>query len=460
MRRSLLALFLAFNTLVWVGRVWPYTLQYTDDGAATQLRWPTPTITVAFSPSLNSPSQNIKAGSDVIGAARRALSHWSSVSNVRFVETTTSTDSISPNGGGDGISVITVADTPENRAAFPTPPALVTGRTRVFFDPASGLISEADITINPEMQFSTDGTAGTYDLEATLTHELGHLLGLQHSGVVGATMQPRQPQNGYYTSAFAPRTLSEDDEAGVRAIYGPCYGTGAIAGQISDGAGPLFGAHVWAERIEDGRVYASNISLRNGNYKIDSLPQGTYRVVAEPLDDPVIFSEIAVAAGGYAELAGPQSRFRTTELAASLTVQAGAITPLSATLSSGAQHLNPRNFGVNGALSTTAIEVAAGKSFTVYVGGEGLDQVDPAGVSISSPSFSVDPASFTRIQSSEPYPVISFDVTSLEPAPFGDYSIRLESRAGEIAYISGGISVDNALVAQAEDSIHDHMGGK
>jgi hypothetical protein len=54
------------------------------------------------------------------------------------------------------------------------------------------------------------------DLEAALTHELGHFLGLDHSDVPGATMQPEAMGFG----ATDLRTLEADDIAGICAIYG------------------------------------------------------------------------------------------------------------------------------------------------------------------------------------------------------------------------------------------------
>ena len=132
---------------------------------ARKIRWPKKTIEIAFSNSLNSPGSNIKPDSDVVGAARRALARWSSMTNISFVVTTSSETSVSPANAGDGVNLVTIAATPENEA-FNTD--AMTGRTRVFFDPDTGSIAEADIVINPrpraddgtEIQFSTDGTPG------------------------------------------------------------------------------------------------------------------------------------------------------------------------------------------------------------------------------------------------------------------------------------------------------------
>ena len=140
-----------------------------------KIRWPKKTIELSLSTSLLSPGANIKSDSDVQGAVRRALARWSNLTNINFVVTWSPVTSVSPADAGDGISLITIATTPENEAFNSD---ATTGRTRVFFDPQTGSIAEADISINPrpkaadgaELQFSTDGTPGTYDLEATFTH--------------------------------------------------------------------------------------------------------------------------------------------------------------------------------------------------------------------------------------------------------------------------------------------------
>ena len=72
------------------------------------------------------------------------------------IEVSSNQQSISPTSGGDGISLITIAPTPENLAAFSE--GNNTARTRIFFDAETGLISEADIVINP-FPYSSDGNS-------------------------------------------------------------------------------------------------------------------------------------------------------------------------------------------------------------------------------------------------------------------------------------------------------------
>src|SRR5688572_29955570 len=67
--------------------------------------------------------------------------------------------------------------------------------------------------------FQGPGTAvppNALDLQAIVTHEFGHLLGLGHSNVAGATMSPTISGNG-----IAARSIEADDAAGLQAIYGP-----------------------------------------------------------------------------------------------------------------------------------------------------------------------------------------------------------------------------------------------
>src|SRR5438874_8137963 len=260
---SLLALFSAHAPLR------AYTVQYRDSSGVVARRWLTQPIIIALSTSLQSPPANIKTGTDVIGAARRALRRWSSISNVQFFETSSAVQTISPSNAGDRINLITVSA--DNSSAFESQDN--PGRTRVFTD--SGAITEADIALNPNVLFSSDGSPGTYDLESTFTHEVGHLLGLEHSAILGATMQPRQAMNGLFgLLAFTERTLSEDDIAGARALYGSRAGTGSLFGRlvansIGGQSQPVFGAHVFAEDPVTGKVIAGSITLHSGDYRIE-----------------------------------------------------------------------------------------------------------------------------------------------------------------------------------------------
>jgi hypothetical protein len=445
-----------------------YTLQYASAAAVTQVRWPTTTIAVAFSTSLNNPPPYVRAtGEQVVAAARRALASWSAVSNIQFTVTTRPEQ----DAAVDGISLITIANTAANRSLFRT--GLQPGRARVSFD-AFGNIYEADLAVNPFVTradpfegevrgfFSTDGTPDSYDLESTFVHEIGHMLGLEHSGVAGATMQPRQGANGTYNlSNFSARTLSSDDAAGVRALYGPHVGFGSISGRVSYNgtaltAAPAFGAHVIAEEVTTGRVAASNVANASGYYRIEGLAPGQYRVVVEQLDEPVMAAQLGAGAGGYPALAiATQPPFLTTE-AGTVTVASEATTSLSVAVAGAAAAVNPKFVGTGESfqLSTVAVPVEPGTTTSVLVGGNNLT-VSPdgmvTGVYINSPYLAV---SNVRQVDGFGLTVISFDVTAGALAPPGEYSLRLTTSAGQVAYVSGVLTVEPPS-AKAEQTPSD-----
>jgi predicted Zn-dependent protease len=449
MRRITTTLILFIFALSWAVPARAYSLQYTDDTAAVQIKWPSATIRIALSTSLNSPPSNIRPGSDVVGAAHRALARWSEAAGVQFIETSSDAQAISPSGEGDRISLITVADVPENRAAFAS--ADRTGRTRVFYDPATGTIMEADVVINPAAQFSTDGTPGTYDLEATLTHEIGHVLGLEHSSEAGAAMQPRQGTNGLYEqAAVSSRTLSDDDRAGAHALYGSHENFGVIAGTIRDATGAVaVGAHVWAEDARTGRVVAGNETLANGSYRIEGLPPGQYLLITEYEGKHAPIADDDYARGAYPLLESIPSSLSTAEPQNRIGVAAGESVQQDISLKPGSSVLKPQVFGTNGHLSTIAVPVVPGKRYTIFVGGQGVDQISGDGVRVTSPFIKVNSATLT-LQSgvNYQYPIVSFDVEVARDAQLGDYSIRLQSKTGEVAYISGGLTIDEAAGAR------------
>jgi hypothetical protein len=417
-----------------------------------KMRWPKKTIEVSLSSSLLSPGTNIKPDSDVVGAAQRAFARWVSMTNINFVVNWSAATSVSPAEAGDGISLITIAATPENEAFnFEA----TTGRTRVFFDPETGKIVEADISINPrpraedgtELLFSTDGTPGTYDLEATFTHEIGHLLGLDHSAVLSSTMQSRQAFNGTFgLPALTERTLSEDDRQKIRSLYGSQEKLGRIEGKLVDNRTPgtltpLNGVNVWAENVATGRVIASAITADDGSYRLESLVPGQYRVMVSP--------------GGEVGSVSVQ-KFRSFELSNQVAVKADSPTALNSSLvPAQTSALNPRVIGLNAELSTVALPLVPGKRVKVYLGGEGVDQVPGTSIVVNSPFFTIDPATLTREQIAAPFPVVSVELQVAANAPFGDYSIRLQSNSGETAFVPGAITIDPGVVSAVSNPVDD-----
>src|SRR5260221_9052519 len=97
MTRKTLSAFVALLALVSAqAPLRAYTLQYRDASGIVARRWLTRPIIVAFSSSLSSPPANIKAGSDVMRAARRALENWTGVADIQFLETRSTAQTVSP----------------------------------------------------------------------------------------------------------------------------------------------------------------------------------------------------------------------------------------------------------------------------------------------------------------------------------------------------------------------------
>src|SRR5687768_9301464 len=180
------------------------------------LKWRSRVITIALSTSLQRPAPNVKYGSDILAAVRRSMKVWEDAAAVEFREVISEKQNVSqPGAAGDGISLITIAPTAENVLLFGKNSEEAAATTRIFYD-ARGRISEADIVLNPYQQFSADGTFGTFDLESTLTHEIGHLLGLEHSAMRSSTMYENFGKNGLFgLHSYSHRTLSEPDRTAV-----------------------------------------------------------------------------------------------------------------------------------------------------------------------------------------------------------------------------------------------------
>ena len=74
---------------------------------------------------------------------------------------------------------------------------------------------------------------------------------------------------------------------------------------------------------------------------------------------------------------------------------------------------------------------------------------------VNSPFFTVDPATLIREQLNAPFPVISIELQVAPNAPFGDYTIRLQSNSGEMAFVPGAITIDPAVAAPIANPVDD-----
>ncbi len=388
-----------------------------------RLRWKGQVIKISISSSLTRSNPNIKVDSDVIAAIRRSLAAWQDIADIEFQVDVSDKQGVSPSGiAGDGISLITIASTPENVLLFGKDAQTVAAKTRVFYN-RKGFITEADIVLNPFQQFSTDGAFGTFDLQSTLTHEIGHLLGLKHSGVLGAAMSANLGKNtASDTVDFESRVLTDSDIAAVRDLYGvddeECCRT--VAGKLTMSTGKAAkNLKVWAEDLETGRVIAQVDTDADGSYRLGGLTQGTYEL--------------------YWKVKSGPGRSTTSELD-TVDVENIDLRPATQKISIEPTKVVLDFVGTDGQLSESAVAVTRGREQTIYLGGKNLDP-NTISIEFNSPYFRSIPASLTAQDFGSDISVVSFLIVVDKDAPRGVYSIFATDANGSKASLIGALKI-------------------
>ena len=253
-----------------------------------------------------------------------ALDRWNAVtgSNLHFdspVSVTTAS------GVTDGRSIITFADTPSNRSISAGAVAV----TRLISD-LTGELTDTDIIFSPQFKFSTTLRADTFDIEGTLVHELGHAIGMGHSGSVSSAL--------FATIARGSadlRTLSADDIAYPRGIYAAPgisnYGSLIVDIRLSSGQ-PARGALITA--IDPGKnILLTGLSDTSGRATIRGVPAGAYILYSEPANEPALSSHfsqtgvltsIATTVAGGPDFPNLLTVLPIGETAATLTLRPGS----------------------------------------------------------------------------------------------------------------------------------------
>lgn len=384
-------------------------------------RWRSDRISIAVSRSLFTSSSNFKPGTDVASALKNAIAHWEAVANVHISFVESKRRDASPAGvRGDGESLLTIAPTSENLALFKAGDTSISAKTRVFAD-RNGFVTEADIVLNPYALFSTDRSFSTYDLEGVLTHELGHLLGLRHSQIMGSVMHGNVDINSTVGAGFAFRkALSAEDISAIRSLYGAplriedCCGRADIKLLATERS--LAGSLVFLED-KNGEV-AAGTRIENGReISFGGLTAGTYAVVVA-----------RQGVGTFGEDLGM------------LSVEAGSVTRFEVKPTGDQTPFELAYVGVDGLLSTSAVKLLPGSTNLMTIGGRGLDASRLA-IYTSSPFVRIDETTFSDIDYAENVSAIRFQISVDANAPSGSYSIFAQLPTGEFAVLPGAIAV-------------------
>ncbi len=238
---------------------------------------------------------NISSGDD-ISAVENAFQTWTNIptASIEFIsDGTTSTQNAS---AIHGMNLVTFRD-----EQFPFAPGVLAIAAKTLkIEPGSEMaqIVDADIVFNPfyvnDDEYNlgiADGgptETGFFDIQSVTTHEIGHVLGLIHTGVPTATMFFMMNKGTEY------RTLEEDDIAWASYRYKGANFISlydSISGNITygdiDNHPPVAGALVLAINTEtNDKIHA--YSDANGDYVIP-LPAGEeYWIYMEPLDGDVL----------------------------------------------------------------------------------------------------------------------------------------------------------------------------
>jgi uncharacterized protein (TIGR03437 family) len=228
----------------------------------------------------------VTSGSNVLDATSKAMQSWNAVTTatLSFAPPQTTTLFDNPTSTNNVISF----DPSEEAQELVNGAIAVTNR---IYNPSTGVIIKSDILFDAQKQYSTSLAPGAFDLQSALTHELGHTLGANHSGVVSATMF-----QAFGTQDTDEATLKPDDISFVTSLYPATNQMGTLSGVITSTSGTYVrGALISAQSPTTGTIVGSMSSTADGSFSM-LLPAGSYYVWAEPLNGQVGPANVALTA--------------------------------------------------------------------------------------------------------------------------------------------------------------------
>ncbi|MBI5434733.1 MAG: IPT/TIG domain-containing protein [Planctomycetes bacterium] len=349
-----------------------------------------------------------------VAALRNAIAAWNEVANskAKLVEDTDPDEMARSDWESNGVHLI-LFDEDDDSGYFP-PGSGTVAITPVWFQ-SDGEIVDADVLFNGfGFNFTTDGQGGAFDIQDVATHELGHLLGFDHTGWAGASMYP------YVSPAVIEhRSLSEDEVHALHHVY-PIGGFASITGTVrrASDSTRVAGAHVVA-RDANGRTAAAALATSNGDFTLRGLTAGDWTLYATPLDYPVSFVNLS---GGQTV----QTDFQST------------LGPTITTGPSGTSDAGDLLVGANTSLSLgrnndrLPLRVISGQTTSFFLRGSGLDAM--CALAASDPTIDVDVVSWMNA-------LVAFDVTVPAGAARGHADLTVVNWFGDVSILTGALEI-------------------
>jgi len=387
----------------------------------------------------------ITSDSDPMAAIRSSIATWNSVPGSAIHLADLATTALTDNSN-DGEEVIVFTDTPEHRSVVGSALAV----TWVSWNPDTGNITDTDIIFNPRITFSTNLEPNAPDLESTVTHEMGHAMGMTHTNLLGATMYQAGLDGTDYQAS-----LSTDEIAFANTVYpapGGGNNLGTLAGSVrtTQGLG-LRGVFVTAIDLDTFAHVSTLSSLNQPSYRIEGLPPGRYMVYMEPMDGPVFPGNVNKILDSMVDIGFKPAAWGSFAAPNEVVVPAGGIATADINAPPGISGFDIERIGEfrgsGGSRSYSAREWFAGETLEMLLWGPGLDGTITEGdIHIFAPGVTARPGTLfvdnSWTHNGRPALNLTVDVAPTAPSGLGTVVV---AKNGEAVPWSGGIVISGAV---------------